>query len=105
MKTYYIYKKPDGTPDVSLFELNLSLFPGYEFIGSTTQDPDARDKVFDGDTLVPRIKPYDELRRMYYPTLGDQLDSLWHAMDQNVLPRIEPFYTDIKTVKQQYPKP
>lgn len=101
----YLYKKPDGTPDVSRFELDLDLFPGYQLISTSESEIDAFDKVFVGNNLVPRTKGYEEMRKASYPTIGDQLDSLWHAMDQNVLPRIEPFYTDIKTVKQQYPKP
>lgn len=44
-------------------------------------------------------------RRREYPSVGDQLDCLWHAMDLNQLPRIEPFYSDIKTVKDRFPKP
>lgn len=43
-------------------------------------------------------------RRSSYPSIGDQLDMLWHAMDQEVIPRVEPFYSEIKAVKDKYPK-
>jgi hypothetical protein len=33
------------------------------------------------------------------------MDMLWHAMDTGVLPKVEPFYTDILNIKAQYPKP
>lgn len=46
-----------------------------------------------------------DTRRRAYPSLGDQMDMLWHAMNNNVLPRIEPFYSQIKAVKEQFPKP
>lgn len=46
-----------------------------------------------------------QTRRRAYPPLGDQMDMLWHAMDDNVIPRIEPFYSQIKAVKEAYPKP
>ena len=40
-----------------------------------------------------------------YPKIGDQLDMLWHAMDEDPSKRLEPFYSAIKAVKDQFPKP
>lgn len=48
---------------------------------------------------------YAVQRQNAYPTIGDQLDMFWHAMDGGVIPKIEPFYTDIANIKAQYPKP
>lgn len=48
---------------------------------------------------------YDLARVLAYPSLGDQMDMLWHAMDDNVIPRVEPFYSQIKAVKDAHPKP
>jgi hypothetical protein len=48
---------------------------------------------------------YIKQRLNAYPAMGDQLDMFWHAMHTGVLPIIEPFYSDILVVKQQYPKP
>lgn len=48
---------------------------------------------------------YDLARVRAYPSLGDQMDMLWHAMNNNVIPRVEPFYSQIKAVKEQFPKP
>ncbi|MBF8688051.1 MULTISPECIES: hypothetical protein [Pseudomonas] len=39
-----------------------------------------------------------------YPAIEEQLDMLWHAMDQGTMPKAEPFYSTIRRVKQQYPK-
>lgn len=47
---------------------------------------------------------YREVRADQYPSIGDQLDMLWHAMDADPAKRLEPFYTSIKTVKDQNPK-
>ncbi len=52
------------------------------------------------DRVEYRIK-----RKPEYRQVGDQLDDLWHAMDHNILPRIEPFYTENKKIKDKYPKP
>jgi hypothetical protein len=48
---------------------------------------------------------YAAERQAAYPPIGDQLDDFWHAMDNNLIPRIEPFYSQIKAVKDEYPKP
>lgn len=49
-------------------------------------------------------KDYARKRVLGYPPIGDQLDMLWHAMDNGTLPKYEPFYNAIKSVKDQFPK-
>jgi hypothetical protein len=44
-------------------------------------------------------------RRATYPSIEDQLDMLWHGMNEDPSKRIEPFYSNIKTIKDTYPKP
>jgi len=43
------------------------------------------------------------LRRAVYPSIEDQLDMLWHGMNDDPSKRIEPFYSTIKAVKDQFP--
>ena len=43
-------------------------------------------------------------RAMAYPPIGDQLDALWHAMDDGTLPMVSLFYDPIKLVKINLPK-
>jgi hypothetical protein len=43
------------------------------------------------------------LRRAVYPSIEDQLDMLWHAMDAGALPRVDSFYDAIKAVKDANP--
>lgn len=45
------------------------------------------------------------LRAADYPSVADQLDALWHAMDSGQLPVVDAFYSSIKRVKEKYPKP
>ena len=40
-----------------------------------------------------------------YPGLDEQLDMLWHAIDQGTLDKTSDFYTTIKAVKDAHPKP
>lgn len=47
-------------------------------------------------------KEYQRLRQ--YPSLGDQLDMLWHAIDNGTLNKTSDFYTAIKAVKDAHPK-
>ena len=43
-------------------------------------------------------------RDISYDTIGDQLDKLWHDIDQGKLDKTGSFYTAIKAVKDKYPK-
>ena len=68
-------------------------------------------EVFAGDpppgltTKPPPPPTYAEQRFKEYPYVGEQLDLFWHAMNDGVIPKIEPFFSDIKAVKEKYPKP
>jgi hypothetical protein len=47
---------------------------------------------------------YASLRTNQYPSIGDQLDMLWHAIDSGTLNKTSDFYTTLKAVKDAYPK-
>jgi hypothetical protein len=49
-------------------------------------------------------KEYARKRQVEYPTLGEQLDMLWHAIDSGTLDKDSHFYTALKAVKNKYPK-
>ena len=50
---------------------------------------------------------YVDKRRLAYPTIGDQLDMLWHAIDADATLKSDyaDFHTAIKAVKDANPKP
>ena len=54
----------------------------------------------------PEQSNYAQQRRNAYPEIGDQLDMLWHSIDQNPKLKSEyfDFYETIKAVKVKYPK-
>ena len=47
---------------------------------------------------------YQRQRQTTYPSMGDQLDMLWHAIDSGTLDKNSDFYTTLKSIKDQYPK-
>jgi hypothetical protein len=51
-------------------------------------------------------KPYVAKRKLAYPQIGDQLDMLWHSIDENaeLKQKYFAFYEAIKSVKAKYPK-
>ena len=57
---------------------------------------------------VPALT-YDVARRQAYPSIGDQLDMLWHAVDTGdwtaAKVKTTEFYTALKAVKDANPKP
>ena len=54
----------------------------------------------------PEQSAYADQRRNAYPEIGDQLDMLWHSIDQNpeLKQKYFDFYEAIKQVKVKYPK-
>jgi len=72
----------------------------------------ARDGVMVGIGEIPNnmtyptepSKPFDYYRKSAYPPIGDQLDMLWHGMDDGTLPKVNGFYNSIKAVKDNIPK-
>ena len=54
----------------------------------------------------PEQSNYAQQRKNAYPPIGDQLDMLWHSIDQD--PQLKSkyfdFYEAIKAVKVKYPK-
>lgn len=50
-------------------------------------------------------KQYQRDRANEYPSIVDQLDMLWHAIDNESLDKSSQFYTALKSVKDTYAKP
>jgi len=47
---------------------------------------------------------YDKNRVLAYPQIAEQLDMLWHAIDNGTLDKTSDFYIKLKAVKDKYPK-
>lgn len=104
---YFLYAQPNGYPDLSEHQLNLDLFPGYQFIGQYEDKPTfiENKKYVNGQWVWRLSEPeYAYKRKPEYPRIGDQLDMLWHAMDTGQIPKAQQFYNAIKAVKDKYPK-
>lgn len=53
---------------------------------------------------LQQVNSYVAPRQTAYPSITDQLDMLWHAIDAGTLNKTSEFYTTLKAVKDQYPK-
>jgi hypothetical protein len=47
---------------------------------------------------------YVDSRKEEYPAIEEQLDLLWHAIDDGTLDKTSDFYTSLKATKDKYPK-
>ena len=47
---------------------------------------------------------YSVMRKVEYPKIAQQLDMLWHAIDNDSLDKTSDFYQSLKAVKDKYPK-
>jgi hypothetical protein len=102
---FYIYVKPDGFPDITDYELNLELFPGYRYLGVNAEKPDFGNKKYvNGMWVWGGSEPeYLSQRAQAYPNVGALVLALWQAMDAGVLPKVEGFYDKIKEVNDRFP--
>jgi hypothetical protein len=50
-------------------------------------------------------KQYQRDRAIAYPALAEQFDKLWHDINNGTLDNTGAFYTALKTVKDDNPKP
>lgn len=55
--------------------------------------------------LLAQKDEYRNQRREKYPPLVEQLDMLWHSIDNGSLDKESDFYKAIKAVKEEFPKP
>lgn len=83
--------------------------------GTCTSDTFATQAINQGETVVSGLPPeepprpaFDDTwqyrRNQQYPSVFDQLDALYHAMDAGTLPKIDGFYDVRKAVKDANPK-
>ena len=47
---------------------------------------------------------YAAKRKASYPSVEEQFDLLWHAIDSGTLDKNSSFYTTLKATKDKYPK-
>lgn len=72
-----------------------------------TQEKPSEQEILDEINRIIQQRKNDEYKTMRlneYPNIGDQLDAFWHAMNNNIIEKIEPFYSQIKSIKDKYPK-
>ena len=70
---------------------------------------DAREAAYaeqKANEVSVKLKDYVNKRKLAYPSIGDQLDMLWHSIDQDAQLKSKyfDFYEAIKAVKVKYPK-
>jgi len=81
-----------------------------EIIALTAEEDAARDAEelahAEAQAKIVPIPAYVSQRASAYPSIGDQLDMLWHSIDQNPTLKSQyfAFYEAIKSVKVKNPK-
>ena len=53
---------------------------------------------------IKHVSDYAKARRAAYPDIEEQLDVLWHGMNNSPELRIEPWFSIIKGIKDRNPK-
>tara|TARA_A100001391_G_scaffold174361_1_gene136762 strand:- start:296 stop:562 length:267 start_codon:yes stop_codon:yes gene_type:complete len=73
----------------------------------TAEEEIARDKEEAAYALIRAANEYSWKRAEAYPSIQEQLDLLWHAIDDDadLKTKLSGFYNAIKAVKDSNPKP
>ena len=79
------------------------IIEGIADIAKDAVDPITKQVIAGGKPPDPIDMDYRLARFNAYPSIGEQLDMLWHAMHTNQIPKAEPFYSTLKAVKLSYP--
>lgn len=104
---FYLYKSLDnGYLFTNPIEIN-PLPENLEYLGTQLEEiSEGFYEVVDGELVKPELD-YTNARQGRYPKLAEQLDSLWHDIDQGLFgakAKTGVFYQDILAIKQQFPK-
>jgi hypothetical protein len=75
-------------------------------IGNDAFDANGNPVTYDETAVQAYIDAhaYIAQRQQAYPSIADQLDMLWHAIDSNTLDKESDFYTTLAEVKARYAK-
>ena len=95
------------------FNAILSLRPGAKFTVDGTlgivwkdlEQTQPSQEEIDEKIAELALLEYQGMRAKEYPSIGDQLDMLWHSMNDGEIPKSQAFFESIKSVKDAYPKP
>ena len=86
-----------------------SLYDNSVLVWHDTQQTQPTDAEIDAEVIRLQAEydaqQYARSRALEYPAIGDQLDMLWHAIDTESLDKTSDFYTSLKQVKDNNPKP
>ena len=90
--------------DFRLFDNSDGNGQQMEWLSGSPQPSD--DEIATAQTAYD-AKAYARTREAAYPSIGDQLDMLWHAIDGDATLKSDyaDFHTAIKAVKDANPKP
>jgi hypothetical protein len=93
--------------DINKIRWFLNQPSGYDFENGDDKESKLQELLTEVERLnqLDTANAYKTTRRIKYPTVTDQLDMLWHAIDTGTLDKSSDFYTTLKSVKNNYPKP
>lgn len=85
------------------FEAGMGIKNAVAINGGKPEDYQEID-ITDNEYAAITAPTYRQLRASAYKPISEQLNDFWHAMDTGILRKVEPFYSEIKSVKVKYPK-
>ena len=88
--------QPDGEHDQILYWNVMRLGP--------EPTKDQLISAWNNKLTADEAQKYHSRRQSAYPSITEQLDMLWHAIDSGALDKTSDFYQGIASIKSQFPK-
>ena len=88
------------------WSMNGDTYEGIEWLDQTQTKPTIEEinEEIEQLTIEFNRKQYQRDRAVNYPNVKEQLDMIWHAINQDKLDKTSDFYLTLKSVKDTYPK-
>jgi hypothetical protein len=86
--------------------LNGDTYEGLVWLDTVQQKPTLEEinEEIERLTIEFNSKQYQRDRAVNYPNVKEQLDMIWHAINQDKLDKTSDFYLALKSVKDTHPK-
>lgn len=105
MQNNYINYKTLLQKKFSAYDWTMSDPEDYDTLVWNQVGVDKPSKEFLDMKLTSARNNYANNRQKMYPHIVEQLDMIWHAIDNGALDKTSLFYTSIKDIKDSFPKP
>jgi carbamoylphosphate synthase large subunit len=100
----YFYKQDDHAVEVVIKDKSTTWIDREDMDEIEKIISNGDGKLFDSVSEWKHSIAHYRKRKINYPSIAEQLDMIYHAIDKDKFDKTSAFYKALKTVKNKYPK-